>query len=91
VDVWSSARDTSAPGTASFRPPVRLARAAEVFSVTLPGTGLGSAQGSAVQVLLPEQELRGTLDALANGARIALVPAPGSGAGPATTTTGRQP
>jgi len=91
VDVWASARDTSAPGTASFRPPVRLARAAEVFSVSLPGTGLGSTQGAAVQVLLPEQELRGALDALANGARVALVPAPGSGTAPATGTTVARP
>ncbi len=82
VDVWSSAREPGGPGSggpqAAYRPPVRLAEGAEVFSVTVPGSGLAAATGSSVQVLLPEQELRTALDALANGARIAVVPAPGS-------------
>jgi hypothetical protein len=78
VDLWSSARDTAAgpAGSSTYRPPVRLAAAAEVFSVAAPGRGLGAVQGSAVQVLLGEQELPAALDALANGARLTLVPAP---------------
>ncbi len=77
VDVWSSARDPAAGGTV-YRAPVRLADAAEISSLVAAGSGLTLAQGAAVQVLLGEAELRAVLDALANGARIVLVPAPGA-------------
>jgi hypothetical protein len=75
VDVWSSARDPAAAQT-SYRPPVLLARAAEVATVTSAATGLTLSQGASVQVLLGDPALRAVLDALANGARLALIPAP---------------
>ncbi len=80
VDVWSSARD---PGTGetTYRPPVLLARAAEVATVTPVSSGLSLSQGASVQVLLDEVAVRAVLDALANGARLALIPAPSAAAG----------
>lgn len=81
VDVWASAKD-QAPGAGGYRPPRLLASAAEVFSVTPPGTGLSAAQGGSVQVLLEQDDLPAVLDAVANGARVALVPAPGARGAP---------
>lgn len=80
VDVWSSARDPGA-GETAYRPPVLLARAAEVATVTPVGTGLSLSQGASVQVLVDEGALRAVLDALANDARLALIPAPAAAAG----------
>jgi hypothetical protein len=82
VDVWSSAKDT-ATGSTGYRAPVRIAEHAEVYAVTAPGAGLAAAQASAVQVLLEEAELRAVLDGLANGAKLAVVPAPGTSPDPA--------
>jgi hypothetical protein len=83
VDVWSSARDPAAGATA-YKAPVRLAQAAEVSAVTTGEGSLSVSTGGSVQVLLGETELPAVLDALANGARLVLVPLPGpagSGAG----------
>ncbi|HET9657978.1 MAG TPA: hypothetical protein VFP72_21680 [Kineosporiaceae bacterium] len=77
VDVWSSARDPAGGGS-TYRPPVRVAMAAEVSAANRPDSGLSLAQGASVQVLLESTELPRVLDALANGARIALVPVPGA-------------
>ena len=79
VDLWSSARDGSASN--AYRPPVRIAEGAEVYAVTVAGGGLGGG-GSSVQVLLDEAQLRAALDALANGARLAVVPLPGGSGTP---------
>jgi hypothetical protein len=76
VDLWSSAKETE-EGAAGYRPPVRIATGAEVFAISRSGSGLGVATGDSVQVLLEESELRSVLDALANGAKLAVVPAPG--------------
>lgn len=75
VDLWSSAKQAGA-GTPGYAPPVRLAQAAEVYAVTTAPAGLGSGGGAGVQVLLDEGQLRSVLDALANGAKVALVPVP---------------
>jgi hypothetical protein len=81
VDVWSSARDPAAGGS-TYRPPVRIATGVDVSAVSQPDGGLSLGQGSTVQVLLGPQELPTVLDALANGARLALVPVPATaGAG----------
>jgi hypothetical protein len=77
VDVWSSARDPAAGATA-YQPPVRLAEAAEVCAVSAADGGPALAQGGSAQILLGRAELPEVLDALANGARIVLVPVPGS-------------
>jgi hypothetical protein len=80
VDVWSSAKEAGT-GESTFRPPVRIATGAEVFAVSDGGSGLAAATGTSVQVLLEEGELRAVLDALANGARLAVVPQPGGTGG----------
>jgi hypothetical protein len=89
VDLWSSAKVTGT-GTTGYAPPVRIAQGAEVFAVAAAGVSLGSSGGSSVQVLLDEGELRSVLDALANGAKIALVPMPGLPA-PAGQPSARAP
>lgn len=75
VDVWSSARE-SGTGATGYTPPVRIAQGAEIYAVTVAGAGLGGTGTGSVQVLLDEGQLRSVLDALANGAKIALVPVP---------------
>jgi hypothetical protein len=77
ADVWSSVRDPAAGATA-YKPPVRLAEGAEVSAVTTVDGGLAPAQGGSAQILLGPSELPAALDALANGARLVLVPVPGS-------------
>jgi len=76
VDLWSSAKETG-DGASGYKPPVRIATGAEVYAVQQSGAGLAVATGDSVQVLLEEGEVRAVLDALANGAKVALVPAPG--------------
>lgn len=87
VDVWSSARDPAAGATA-YRPPVRLAEAAEVSAVTTTDGGLSPAQGGSAQILLGRSELPAALDALANGARLVLVPVPGPAMSSAVPSAG---
>jgi hypothetical protein len=77
IDVWSSARDPAAGATA-YQAPVRLAEAVEVSAVSITDGGLALTQGGSAQVLLGRSELPAVLDALANGARLVLVPVPGS-------------
>jgi hypothetical protein len=83
VDVWSSAKETGT-GAPGYAPPVRIAQGAEVYAATKGGDSLGSAGASSVQVLLDEGQLRSVLDAVANGAKIVLVPV----LNPAETGTG---
>lgn len=78
VDVWSSAKETTGT-TGGYRAPVRLAQGAPVVAVTGEGSQLGVARGASVQVLLPPDQLTAVLDALANGAKVALVPGPEQG------------
>jgi hypothetical protein len=78
ADVWASER---APGTGAageYVAPKRIAQSVEVFHVTDEGDSLAAASGSSVEVLLDEDELPQVLDALANDARTAVVPVPGS-------------
>lgn len=77
VDVWSSAKD-SADGATAYQAPQRLVEAAEVSAVTGDGGRLSVSRGSSVQVLLRSSELPTVLDGLANGARMVLLPVPGS-------------
>jgi hypothetical protein len=77
VDVWSSAKDLTA-GATTYQAPRRLAEAVEVSAVTGDGDRWSVARGSSVQVLLGRSELPAVLDGLANGARMVLIPVPGS-------------
>jgi hypothetical protein len=76
VDVWSSARDPSG-GAATYQQPVRLVEGTEVSAVSSGDTGLALAQAGTVQVMVGPAQLPAVLDALANAARLALVPVPG--------------
>jgi hypothetical protein len=75
VDLWSSAKETG-PGATGYASPERIAQGAEIRAVVAAGSGLGVAGSGSAQVLLEEAQLRAVLDALANGAKIVLVPAP---------------
>jgi SAF domain-containing protein len=77
VDLWSSSPRPE--GATGFLPAHRIAERAEVFHVDRAGTGLNAGRGASVQILLPAGELPAVLDALANEARIALLPLPGWG------------
>lgn len=79
VDVWSSAPRPE--GGTGFLPARRIAAQAEVFHVDPAGSGLSAGRGGSVQILLSELELPAVLNALANDARIALLPVPGSVSG----------
>jgi hypothetical protein len=83
VDLWSSAKE-SGDGATGYRPAVRIAAGAEVFAVSTGAAGL-AVSGASVQVLLEESELRSVLDSLANGAKLAVVPAPGTASSPETS------
>ena len=82
VDVWASLRRTdgavAATTGAAFAPPRLTAREVEVFAVNTAGGSLSASRSTTVQVLLDSAQLPVVLDALANGAKIALVPVPGS-------------
>lgn len=82
ADVWVTwPAPTAATVTdRSSRPaPELLVQAAEVSTVTGPGTGLSARSGADVQVLVPVGALPEVLQALALEARVDLVPVPGSG------------
>jgi hypothetical protein len=79
VDVWASERSRSTEEGAQYVAPRRIARDVEVFHVANDSGSLSAAAGSTVEVLLDEAELPLVLDALANEARTAVVPVPGSG------------
>lgn len=83
VDVWASERDPTRP-QAGFRPPRRIAEAVPVAEVSDEGGALSVGAGATVHVLLTPDELPRVLDALANNARTAVVPVPGSAPGPAS-------
>lgn len=80
VDVWASARDRKAGGSA-FAKPERLVASAPVYQVTAPTSGLAVSRTTTVHVLLADADLARVLAALANGSRTAVVPVPGSAPG----------
>jgi hypothetical protein len=75
VDVWASAKEAGTAAT-GYQPPTRIAQGVEVYAVSTAGAGLAAASGDSVQILLDEASVRTLLDSLANGAKIAVVPAP---------------
>jgi hypothetical protein len=78
ADVWASERSRETAGGAQYAEPRRIAQGVEVFHVAADGGSLSAAAGTSVEVLLDESELSSVLDALANEARTAVVPVPGS-------------
>jgi cold shock CspA family protein len=77
VDLWASFRDAASNGT-RFGAPRQLAAAVEVYAVRSSGAGLTTVSGGAVEVLVGPEELASLLDALANGAKVAVVVVPGA-------------
>jgi hypothetical protein len=77
VDVWASTKRRDDVG-GGYNEPERIARAAEVFDVRTPDTALSTGRSATVDVLLPAEELAPVLDALANQARVVVLPVPGS-------------
>lgn len=73
VDVWASAPGATA-GT--FRAPRVVREGVAVASVHEDRGALGTRNGSAVEILVPDEGLADVLTVLADGSRITLVPAP---------------
>lgn len=86
ADVWVTwpVEGSVADGSTDRPEPELLVEAAEVATVTGPGTGLSARSGANVQVLVPVGSLPSVLQALALEARVDLVPVPGSA--PASTS-----
>ena len=79
VDVWVNARVTSS-ATEKYGSPVKtLEAAAVVHAPDTTGGGLGAASGTtAVQIMVPEASVQALIAAIDQGAKITLVPVPGS-------------
>jgi hypothetical protein len=79
VDVWVNAKDPSSAAE-KYGDPVRTLEAAPVARTPdATGSGLGAASGrTAVQIMVPEAGVRALIAAIDQGAKITLVPVPGS-------------
>ena len=78
VDVWVNARDARS-ATERYGRPVRRLEAATVARVPEASSGLGSVTGTTgVQVMVPDADVQDLLAAIDQGARLTLVPVPGS-------------
>ena len=77
VDVWASAKRREAVG-GGYDEPERIAATVEVFEVRTPDSGLSADRTGSVEVLLPAEALSPVLDAMANQARVVVLPVPGS-------------
>ena len=79
VDVWVNAKDPSSAAE-KFGKPVKTLEAAPVARTPdTSGGGLGGASGTtAVQIMVPEASVQELIAAIDQGAKITLVPVPGS-------------
>ena len=79
VDVWVNAKDKSS-GTDKYGNPVKTLEGATVVRTPdTTGGGLGAASGTtAVQIMVPDGGVQALIAAIDQGARITLVPVPGS-------------
>lgn len=78
VDVWVNAK-VEGVGPDTFGKPVRLLEAAAVASVPELGGGFGAPSGTTgVQVLVPDARVQDLIAAIDQGAKVTLVPVPGS-------------
>jgi len=79
VDVWVNARDRSS-AVPSYGKPVKTLEAAPVARTPdTTGGGMGAAAGTtAVQIMVPEAGVEALIAAIDQGAKITLVPVPGS-------------
>lgn len=77
VDLWMSPRDRAA-GADAYGPARLMVTAADVSEVSAEGGPLSAGRAATVQVMLRADRLAPVLDALANEARLAVVPVPGT-------------
>jgi hypothetical protein len=79
VDVWVNARDISS-ASEKYGSPVKTLEAAPVLRTPETSSGgLGAASGkTAVQIMVPEGKVQALIAAIDQGAKITLVPVPGS-------------
>jgi hypothetical protein len=75
VDVWVARKGTEAQ---TFDAPKALVSGAEVVSVTAGGGVLASSSDATIRLLLTNDLVAEALSAIDNGARIDVVPVPGS-------------
>jgi hypothetical protein len=80
VDIWASAKQPDGAG-AGYAHPERIAQSVEVDDVSRPEAGLAGNRTASVQVLLPAESLAPVLDAMANDARVVVLPLPGAKGG----------
>jgi hypothetical protein len=79
VDVWVNAKDASSSADKFGNPVKTLEGATVVRTPDTTGGGLGAASGTtAVQVMVPDAGVQALIAAIDQGARITLVPVPGS-------------
>jgi len=79
VDVWVNAKDPSSAAEKYGKPAKTIEAAPVVRTPDTSGGGLGSASGmSAVQIMVPESRVQELIAAIDQGAKITLVPVPGS-------------
>ena len=79
VDVWVNARDRSSAAERYGKPVKTLEAAPVAHTPDKSGGGLGATSGlSAVQIMVPEASVEGLIAAIDQGAKITLVPLPGS-------------
>lgn len=77
ADIWAAVphREQSRKG---YQAPRQIASEVEVFAVSGPGTGLSSGRSGSLELLVPEQSLTEVLEALANEAKISVLPVLGT-------------
>jgi hypothetical protein len=79
VDVWVNARDRSSAAEKYGKPVKTLEAAPVAHTPDTGGGGLGAASGiTAVQIMVPEASVQELIAAIDQGAKITLVPVPGS-------------
>jgi hypothetical protein len=80
VDVWAAGKRRDAVG-GGYDDPQRIAEMVEVFDLSDSNSALTSDRSGSVDVLLPAETLPSVLAAMANDARITVLPVLGAGSG----------
>jgi len=79
VDVWVNAKDPSSAASKYGKPVKTLEAATVARTPETAGGGLGTASGTTpVQIMVPEAGVQALIAAIDQGAKITLVPVPGS-------------
>jgi hypothetical protein len=79
VDVWINSKDPSTSAEKYGKPVKTIEAAPVVRAPDISGGGLGTGSGmTAVQIMVPEANVQALIAAIDQGAKITLVPVPGS-------------